>query len=91
MGTPWTGPRFFRAHITQNNFRQALTDINAHCQANSRRRFCGASTPGGNAFSTSVTDYQITDFGVIHEPARNPSDNPSMGVHIFDLGAWNFR
>jgi len=90
-GTPWTGLRLFRAHITQNNFRQALTDINAHCEANPMHRFCGPSTATGDAFSASVTDYQITDFGVINELARNPNDNISMGVHVFDLGAWNFR
>jgi hypothetical protein len=38
-----------------------------------------------------VGDYQITDFGVIHELGVNPNEELSMGVHIFDLGAWNFR
>ena len=36
--------------------------------------------------------YEITDFGVIHEIARGGSyGNLSMAVHIYDLGAWNFR
>jgi hypothetical protein len=90
-GTTWTGLRFFRVHVTQDNFRQALTDVNAYCQAHAAQRFCGASTPAGNAYSPSVTDYQVTDFGVIHEIARNPNDNLSMGVHVFDLGVWAFR
>jgi hypothetical protein len=90
-GTAWTGLRFFRVHVTQDNFRQALADINSYCEAHTALRFCGISTSTGNAYSPSVIDYQITDFGVIHEIGRNPNDNLSMGVHIFDLGAWNFR
>jgi hypothetical protein len=90
-GSTWTGLRFFGIHVTQDNFRQALTDVNAYCQAHAAQRFCEASTATGNAYSPSVTDYQITDFGVIHEIGRNPNDNLSMGVHVSDLGAWNFR
>ena len=90
-GKTWTGLRFFRVHVTQDNFRQALADINAYCQAQPAQRFCGTSTPTGNAFSPVVGDYQITDFGVIHELGVNPNEELSMGVHIFDLGAWNFR
>jgi hypothetical protein len=46
----------------------------------------------GNAYSAAVTDYEITDFGVIHEIAGGGSyGNLSMAVHIYDLGAWNFR
>ena len=90
-GTTWTGLRFFRVHVTQDNFRQALTDVNAYCLAHDTQRYCAPSTAAGDAYSPSVTDYQITDFGVIHEIFRNPRSNLSMGVHVFDLGAWNFR
>ncbi len=90
-GTTWSGLRFFRAHITQDAFRQALADINAYCAANRAQRYCGDSSGSGSAFSSAVTDYQITDFGVIHELALDPGDNLSMGLHVFDLGAWNFR
>ena len=90
-GTAWTSLRFFRVHVTQDDFRQALSDVNSYCRAQPALRFCGASTPTGDAFSPLVGDYQITDFGVIHELGVNPNEELSMGVHIFDLGAWNFR
>jgi hypothetical protein len=91
-GTAWTGLRFFRAHVTQDNFRQALADVNVYCQIHAALRHCGSSAPTGDAYSPAVTDYEITDFGVIHEIASGgPFGNLSMGVHIFDLGAWNFR
>ena len=91
-GSVWAGLRFFRAHVTQANFRQALADINAYCQAHAAQRYCGPSIPTGNAYSPAVTDYEITDFGVIHEIASGgPYGNLSMAVHIYDLGAWNFR
>ena len=39
-----------------------------------------------------MTDYEITDFGVIHEiSGGGPYGNLSMAVHIYGLGAWNFR
>lgn len=90
-GTTWTGLRFFRVHVTQDNFRQALADVNTYCQTHVAQRYCTASTSAGNAYSPSVTDYQITDFGVLHEIFRSPRENLSMGVHVYDLGAWNFR
>ena len=62
-----------------------------YCAANRTQRYCGDISGSGSAFSSTVTDYQITDFGVIHELALDPGDNLSMGLHIFDLGAWNFR
>jgi len=90
-GTTWSGLRFFRAHITQDAFRQALADVNAYCVANRTQRYCGSAPGSGSAFSSAPTDYQITDFGIIHELGLDPGDNLSMGLHIFDLGAWNFR
>ena len=90
-GTTWTGLRFFRVHVSQDDFRRVLSDVNAYCQAHPELRFCGTSTPTGNAYSPAVGDYQITDFGVIHELGLGPTDELSMGLHIFDLGAWNFR
>lgn len=78
--------------MTQANFRQALADINAYCQTHAAQRYCGAEVLTGNAYSPAVTDYEITDFGVIHEITRGgPYGNLSMAIHIYDLGAWNFR
>ncbi|QJR09192.1 hypothetical protein DSM104443_00228 [Usitatibacter rugosus] len=91
-GTTWSGLRFFRAHITQDNFRRMLGDVNAYCAANPGMRYCSASAPGAPAYSTAVTDYLITDFGVLHEVfPQGDKANLSMGVHVNGLGAWNFR
>jgi len=69
-----------------------LADINAYCAAHATQRYCASSAAGGAAYSTAVTDYEITDFGVIHEVDRGgPNGNVSMAVHVFDLGAWTFR
>ena len=73
-GVPWTGLRFFRGHITQDNFRSMVRDINAY-----------------DAFSEDVRSYDITSFGLLHEIGYAPNSNISMGVHIYDLGVWNFR
>jgi len=37
-GTPWTGLRFFLAHVSKANFRRALEDINVYCLAHSAQR-----------------------------------------------------
>ena len=87
-GNTWTGLRFYRAHITQDNFRAMLADINAYCAANTQLRLCS----GAPAFSTDVADYVLTDFGELHEVFRQSAmGNLSMGVHVYGLGAWNFR
>jgi hypothetical protein len=91
-GRTWSGLRFFRAHITQDNFRRMLADINAYCAANPGMRYCSSPTPGAPAYSTSVRDYLVTDFGVLHEVfPQGEKANLSMGVHVNGLGAWNFR
>jgi hypothetical protein len=85
-GNTWTGLRFFRAHITQDDFRLAVADINAYCAANTSLRFCSS------AFSNSVTDYVVTDIGVLHEVfPMTDGGNLSMGVHVQGLGAFNLR
>jgi hypothetical protein len=91
-GKTWSGLRFFRMHITQDNFRNILADINAFCAANPSLNYCSSPSPGAPAFSTSVTDYAMTDFGVLHEVfTQTANGNLSMGVHVFGLGAFNFR
>ena len=91
-GTTWTGLRFFRAHITQENFRNAVADINAYCRSHVSARYCNLVPSIWTAYSSSANAYELTDFGVIHEIFRaGPNDNLSMAVHIYDLGAWNFR
>jgi hypothetical protein len=91
-GTAWSGLRFFRAHITPSNFRAALADINNYCRWHVQARHCDYVPYLAAAFSPSITDYEVTDFGVIHEVIRGGAGgNLSMGVHIYGLSAWNFR
>jgi hypothetical protein len=91
-GTPWTGLRFFRAHITQENFRHALADINVYCATHSDANYCRPAPLIWTAYSSSAQDYELTDFGVIHEISTGaPGGNLSMAVHVYGLGAWNFR
>jgi hypothetical protein len=89
-GVPWTGLRFFRGHISPQNFRDAIDAINAYCAARRALPFCSDDPRLAAAYSVDPTRYVLTDFGVLHEVFRGgPSGNLSMGVHIFDLGAWN--
>jgi hypothetical protein len=91
-GVPWTGLRFFRGQVTQDNFRHALSDVNTYCHSHSTLRYCGLALFRDTAYSEAVTDYEITDFGVIHEIDRGgPNGQLSMAVHVYGLGAWNFR
>jgi hypothetical protein len=91
-GTPWTGLRFFRAHITQANFSAALSAINTYCRSHLEARYCETIPYIWTAYSPSVLNYELTDFGVLHEVDRgSPSGNLSMGMHVYGLGAWNFR
>ena len=88
----WSGVRFFRGHVSQPQFRRAVTDVNAYCQAHRTARFCVADPSTGAAFSIDPVNYEITDFGVLHEVFRGgPNGNLSMGIHVYDLGAWNAR
>ena len=91
-GIPWSGLRFFRGHVTPGNFREAIDDINAFCAARRALAFCGDDPRFPAAYDVDPANYELTDFGVIHEVFRGgPAGNLSMGVHIFDLGAWNAR
>ena len=91
-GLAWTGVRFFRGHVSQNQFRKAIDDINAYCQSNRAARFCAADPRTGTAFGLDPVDYEITDFGVLHEIVLGgPHGNLSMGIHVYGLGAWNAR
>ena len=90
-GVPWTGLRFFRGHISQENFRNMVRDVNAYCAAHRDAPFCDAAPGSLDAFRGDVRNYELTSFGVLHEIARAPDSNISMGVHVFGLGAWNFH
>jgi hypothetical protein len=91
-GVPWSGLRFFRGHVSQRNFRDAINDINVFCASARALPFCSEDPRLGVAFSSEPTNYLLTDFGVLHEVFRGgPYGNLSMGLHISGLGAWNAR
>jgi hypothetical protein len=90
-GVPWTGLRFFRGHITQDNFRTMLRDLNAYCLGHRAEPYCEALPSSAHAFAEDVRAYDTTLFGVLHEVSRAPDSNISMGVHLHDLGLWHFR
>jgi hypothetical protein len=90
-GRTWSGLRFFRAQIGQANFRQLLADVNGFCLQHPSQRYCAGNPMTGTAYSESVSDYEVTDFGVLSETTEPASGHLSVGVHIYGLGAWNFR
>lgn len=91
-GTPWAGLRPFRARLTQSQFARIVADVNAWCRDHRSQRFCDAPSADAPAFSASPFDYEITDFGMLHEvfPGR-PAGDLAMGVHVSSLGAWRLR
>ena len=91
-GTPWAGLRPFRARLTQQHFARIVADVNAWCRDHRSQRFCDAPSADAPAFSASPFDYEITDFGMLHEvfPGR-PAGDLAMGVHVSSLGAWRLR
>jgi hypothetical protein len=91
-GLTWSGLRFFRAHVSPAQFRAAIADVNAHCEAHKASAQCAADPRLGSAFDPEPTAYVLTDFGLLHEVFRGgPQGNLSMGVHVNRLGAFNAR
>ena len=69
-----------------------MQDVNEFCRSKSDLRYCDAVPALGAAYSQAVTDYEITDFGVIHEiSGGGPYRQSEHGRDIYGLGAWNFR
>ncbi|MGA9828692.1 MAG: hypothetical protein WBQ57_10235, partial [Rhodanobacteraceae bacterium] len=86
IGRKWSRLKFFRMHITQANFSDAIADINGFCAVHRSDDNCRY------VFSANVLRYRLVSFGVLHEIAqRTPDNNISMGVHMYGVGAWNFR
>ena len=90
-GIPWTGLRFFRGHITQDTFRTMLRDIDAYCADHRDAAYCDSTMPNGDAFSEDVRNYDVEEFGFLHEVFRTPDSNISMGLHFFGVGLFHFR
>lgn len=90
-GEAWSGLRFFRVHVGRAAFAEALAAVNGYCAAQRALRFC-ADAGQGLAFPDDPLDYELTDFGVLHEIFRgDPPGQVSMAIHVFDLGAWQAR
>lgn len=91
-GAPFAGLRPYRLRLTQAAFARLLADVNAYCQGHRTDRFCGAAYPDGSAFSPAILDYDLTDFGVLHEIVRGALDpHLAMGVHVSAPGAYRLR
>lgn len=91
-GLPWSGLRLFRGRMTREGFARAAADVNAWCREHRAYRFCDAPSPGADAFSADPLDYEVTDFGVLHEVLKGvPGGDLGMGLHVSGLGLWNAR
>ncbi len=91
-GQPWAGLRPARMRLTQANFTRILADVNAFCRDRRALRGCDAPSAGADAYSASPLDYDITDFGLLHEVFPGiPSGDLAMGLHASSLGAWRSR
>lgn len=72
--TPWSGLRFFRIHITEQNLINAVSEVNAYCAQHSTEFSC--DTP----YSLDPSDYRIVRFGVGQEVITTEGQI-SMGSH----------
>ncbi len=91
-GLPWTGLRLFRGMVTQERFARAIADVNAWCRAHRSLRYCDAASTDADAYSADPLDYEVTDFGVLHEVLRGSAGGDiAMGLHVSDVGLWNAR
>lgn len=89
---PWTGLRFFRSQITQQNFRAAIELANAFCASRAEIADC-VILPGRTPLSFDPADYRIFEFSVITEifNADTGRNGISVGLHLRGLGLYNFR
>jgi len=88
-GTPFSGQRFFRVHITPQNLINAVNRINAQQCAGGTNNSCVPGLPGAscnpgvgcplNGYSTNPSAYQIQYVGIIAEVA--PCDR--NGTNVF--------
>jgi hypothetical protein len=91
-GAPWMALHFFRAHITQAQIRHAPHNINAYRAARCAERVCRRALSLMTACSLDVTNYELSDCGMIHEVSRGgPGGNISQAVHVSGLGTWQVR
>ena len=82
----------YHYEVSELKALDCVADINLHCGTHSEARYCNPAPLIWTAYSVSVQDYELTDIGVIHEISRGaPGGNLSMAVHVYGLGALNFR
>jgi hypothetical protein len=90
-GVAWRRMRLFRGHISQDNFRRVLHDLNMYCATHGAAPFCEPVAFRSTPFSEDVASYDVTQFGLLHEVGRTPDSNISMAIHFSGLGIWNFH
>ncbi len=61
-GVPWTGLRFFRGHISPQNFRDAIDAINAYCAARRALPFCSDDPRLAAAYSVDPDQLRTHGF-----------------------------
>jgi len=89
----WTGLRFFRSQITQDNFRSAIDLANAFCRDRSDIPDCAVPAGRSGALSRNPADYRIAEMGFIAEifDADQDRNGLSLGLHLSGLGLYRFR
>ena len=77
-GTTWTGPRFFRGHVSPDDFRRALSDVNTYCAAHAGDRSCAPDLTLGTAFSGDPANYSADRFRRAARSLPRRSDGQSQ-------------
>ena len=90
---PWAGLRFFRAQITQQNFRTAIDLANRYCATQSDVPDCVIAAGQVTPLSVDPTAYRISEFSLITEifNADTDANGVSVGMHLRALGLYRFR
>jgi len=89
----WTGLRFFRSQVTQQNFRAAIDLVNQFCRTRADVPDCTVLPGHATPLSTDPVDYRIFEFGAITEVfnADTDANGMSIGLHVRALGLYNFH
>lgn len=90
---PWTGLRFFRGQITQQNFGAAIDLANRFCAQRADIPECAIPPALNTPLSLNTADYRIREFSVITEifNADTGANGVSVGLHLRGLGLYRFH
>ncbi|MEO8137036.1 MAG: hypothetical protein ABI831_24040 [Betaproteobacteria bacterium] len=89
----WTGLRFFRGQITQQNFRAAIDLANRFCATRPDVPDCAIPDTLDTPLSLSPANYRISEFSLITEifNADTDANGVSVGLHLRGLGLYRFH